>query len=101
LAEAHILALESLCNGSKTNEIYNLGNGTGFSVKEVIEVCEKVTDKQANIVYTERRPGDPAQLVASSEKIYNELGWKAKYSLEKMIETAWKWHQSHPDGYRQ
>lgn len=101
LAEAHILALESLRNESKTNEIYNLGNGTGFSVKEVIEVCEKVTGKQANIVYTERRPGDPAQLVASSEKIYKELGWKAKYSLERMIETAWKWHQSHPDGYGQ
>lgn len=101
LAEAHILALESLRNESKTNEIYNLGNGTGFSVKEVIEVCEKVTGKQANIVYTERRSGDPAQLVASSEKIYKELGWKAKYSLERMIETAWKWHQSHPDGYGQ
>ncbi|GAA3319516.1 hypothetical protein GCM10020331_026720 [Ectobacillus funiculus] len=84
LAEAHILALESLRNGSKkTNEIYNLGNGTGFSVKQVIEVCEKVTDKQASIVYTERRAGDPAQLVASSEKIYKELGWKAEYSLEK------------------
>jgi UDP-glucose 4-epimerase len=101
LAEAHILALESLRNGSKTNEIYNLGNGTGFSVKQVIEVCEKVTDKQASIVYTERRAGDPAQLVASSEKIYKELGWKAKYSLEKMIETAWNWHQAHPDGYGQ
>jgi UDP-glucose 4-epimerase len=78
-----------------------LGNGTGFSVKQVIEVCEKVTDKQASIVYTERRAGDPAQLVASSEKIYKELGWKAKYSLEKMIETAWNWHQAHPDGYGQ
>lgn len=101
LAEAHILALESLRNGSKTNEIYNLGNGTGFSVKQVIEVCEKVADKQASIVYTERRAGDPAQLVASSEKIYKELGWKAKYSLERMIETAWNWHQAHPDGYGQ
>ncbi|MEH7461602.1 UDP-glucose 4-epimerase GalE [Bacillus thuringiensis] len=99
LAEAHILALQSLQNEQKTNEIYNLGNGKGFSVKEVIETCERVTEKKANVIHTERRAGDPAQLIASSEKIYNELGWKAKYSLEEMIQTAWEWHTSHPNGY--
>lgn len=101
LAQAHILALQSLQNGTKTNEVYNLGNGKGFSVKEVVKTCEKVTKKEANIVYTERRPGDPAKLVASSQKIYEELGWKAKYSLEDMIQTAWNWHCSHPNGYEE
>ncbi|PEZ07214.1 UDP-glucose 4-epimerase GalE [Bacillus sp. AFS018417] len=99
LAEAHILALQSLQNEQKTNEVYNLGNGKGFSVKEVIETCERVTEKKANVVYTERRAGDPAQLIASSAKIYDELGWKAKYSLEEMIHTAWEWHTAHPNGY--
>ncbi|MFD3446554.1 UDP-glucose 4-epimerase GalE [Microbacteriaceae bacterium 4G12] len=99
LAEAHILALQSLQDGKKTNETYNLGNGKGFSVKEVIETCARVTEKKANIVYTDRRPGDPAQLIASSQKIYEELGWKAKYSLEDMIQTAWNWHTAHPAGY--
>ncbi|WP_034671470.1 UDP-glucose 4-epimerase GalE [Ectobacillus panaciterrae] len=100
LAQAHILALQSLQNGTKKSETYNLGNGKGFSVKEVIEMCEKVTGKKASIVHTERRTGDPAMLVASSQKIYAELGWKAQYSLEEMIETAWKWHISHPNGYK-
>ncbi|MGG0187484.1 UDP-glucose 4-epimerase GalE [Bacillus rhizoplanae] len=99
LAEAHILALQSLQNEQKTNEVYNLGNGKGFSVKEVIETCERVTGKKANVIHTERRAGDPAQLIASSAKIYDELGWKAKYSLEEMIQTAWEWHTAHPNGY--
>lgn len=99
LAEAHILALQSLQNEQKENEVYNLGNGKGFSVKEVIETCEEVTGKKANILYGERRAGDPAQLIASSQKIYEELGWETKYSLHEIIETAWKWHTSHPDGY--
>lgn len=99
LAEAHIAALQSLQTEQKENEVYNLGNGKGFSVKEVIEACEEVTGKKANILYGERRAGDPAQLIASSQKIYDELGWKAKYSLHEIIETAWKWHTSHPDGY--
>lgn len=99
LAEAHIAALQSLQTEQKENEVYNLGNGKGFSVKEVIEACEEVTGKKANILYGERRAGDPAQLIASSQKIYEELGWKAKYSLHEIIETAWKWHTSHPDGY--
>jgi UDP-glucose 4-epimerase len=78
-----------LLSGEKTNETYNLGNGKGFSVKEIIETCEKVTEKQAKIVYTERRAGDPAHLIASSQKIY-ELGWKAQFSLENIIKPVQK-----------
>ncbi|WP_088012301.1 UDP-glucose 4-epimerase GalE [Gottfriedia acidiceleris] len=99
LAQAHILALLSLQNGTKSNEVFNLGNGKGFSVKEVIETCEMVTGKKANIVLAERRAGDPAKLVASSQRIFEQLGWEAKYSLEEMIQTAWNWHRSHPNGY--
>lgn len=94
LANAHILALEALLDGTKKTATYNLGNGHGYSVKEVVEMCEKVTEKKANVVMAERRAGDPARLVASSDKIYTELGWKAEYSLEKIISTAWNWHQS-------
>lgn len=93
LASAHILALKALLKGKKTAEIYNLGNGLGYSVKEVIETCEKVTGLKANVEMTDRRPGDPARLVASSQKIYDELGWKAERNLEQIITDAWKWHQ--------
>ncbi|KYD08075.1 UDP-glucose 4-epimerase GalE [Heyndrickxia sporothermodurans] len=93
LAEAHIKALYALIDGKKQTGVYNLGNGKGYSVKEVIETCEKVTGKSANIEYANRRPGDPAHLIASSAKIYKELGWKAERNLEQIIESAWKWHQ--------
>ncbi|MEH6953927.1 UDP-glucose 4-epimerase GalE [Neobacillus drentensis] len=93
LASAHILALEALLTGKKSTEIYNLGNGLGYSVKEVIETCEKVTGVEANVEMADRRAGDPAMLVASSQKIYSELGWKAERNLEKIIADAWKWHQ--------
>ncbi|MGJ7910749.1 UDP-glucose 4-epimerase GalE [Neobacillus sp. LXY-1] len=92
LANAHILALEALMIGKKKAEVYNLGNGLGYSVKQVIETCEKVTDLKANVEITDRRPGDPARLVASSQKILNELGWRAERNLEKIISDAWKWH---------
>jgi UDP-glucose 4-epimerase len=82
LAKAHILALEALLSGKKKTAIYNLGNDLGYSVKEVIETCEKVTGRKAVIEYTDHCPGDPARLVASSEKINKELGWKAEYSLD-------------------
>jgi UDP-glucose 4-epimerase len=68
--------------------VFKLGSGLGYSVKE----CEKVTGRKAVIEYTDRRPGEPARLVASSQKIYEELGWKAEYSLEDMIVSTWKWH---------
>ena len=92
LAKAHILALDALLSGKKETATYNLGNGLGYSVKEVIETCERVTGKTANAIMADRREGDPARLVASSEKILQELGWKAQYSLEKIISSAWNWH---------
>jgi UDP-glucose 4-epimerase len=95
LARAHILALDS----SKT-DFYNLGTGGGASVREVIDCCRKVTGRKINIVEKPRRPGDPPRLVASSEKIKGELGWKPQFqSLEAIIESAWKWHQKFPRGY--
>ncbi|WP_449620849.1 UDP-glucose 4-epimerase GalE [Robertmurraya sp. Marseille-Q9965] len=93
LANAHILALNSLISKKNKKAVYNLGNGLGYSVKEVIETCEKITGKVADIILSERRAGDPARLVASSKKIHNELGWKAEKNLEEIIETAWKWHK--------
>jgi UDP-glucose 4-epimerase len=93
LAEAHILALHALLSDKKKTATYNLGNGLGYSVKEVIDMCERVTGKQATIEYTARRPGDPARLVASSENIARELGWQATRSLEDIIASAWRWHK--------
>jgi UDP-glucose 4-epimerase len=94
LAWAHIIALEALLTGKKSAEVYNLGNGLGYSVKEVIETCEKVTGVKANVLMADRRAGDPARLVASSQKIFNELGWKAERKLEQIIADAWRWHQN-------
>ena len=99
LADAHIKALEKLF---KTNEsgIYNLGNGKGFSVKEVIERAKKVTGKDFKVEIEARRSGDPSTLIASSEKAIKELGWKPKFNtLDKIIETAWNWHKDHKNGY--
>jgi UDP-glucose 4-epimerase len=101
LADAHIRAVEKL-RKDNTSATYNLGNGKGFSVKEVIECTRKVTGKEIPEEVTPRRAGDPAVLVASSEKIINELGWQPKYNtLEKIIETAWVWHKNHPNGYEE
>jgi UDP-glucose 4-epimerase len=94
LAEAHILSLEALLAGKKSAEVFNLGNGLGYSVKEVIETCEKVTGVKANVEMADRRAGDPARLVASSQKIFTELGWKAERNLEQIIADAWNWHQN-------
>jgi len=97
LAQAHILALQALERGSCT---YNLGNGQGFSVKEVIETARQVTGHPIPAVVGPRRPGDPAVLVASSERIRRELGWQPRYPhLYEIIESAWRWHKAHPDGY--
>jgi UDP-glucose 4-epimerase len=99
LAVAHILALNSLREGGGSR-IYNLGNGRGFSVKEVIRVAREVTGIKIKETIAPRREGDPAVLVASSEKIRNELNWKPRYDdLAVIIETAWRWHKNHPDGY--
>lgn len=99
LADAHIFALDKMRKDGKSN-IYNLGNGNGFSVKEVVEVARKVTGIDIKAELGERRPGDPAILVASSEKAKKELAWKPKYDdLGTIIETAWKWHKEHPNGF--
>jgi len=99
LAQAHILALGRL-EKENSSGIYNLGNGNGYSVREVIETVKKITGKKVVSVDSPRRPGDPARLVASSEKIREELGWVTKFpDLEAIVETAWEWHRNHPRGY--
>lgn len=99
LAEAHILAVKYLQNGNESN-IFNLGNGYGFTVKEVIDAARKVTGDEIPAIVTPRRAGDPAQLIASSEKAKNILGWKPQHGdIYKIIESAWKWHKAHPNGY--
>lgn len=101
LAKAHLLSLDRLMKGEPST-IYNLGNGKGFSVKEVIEVSRNVTNRQIKSEVAERRAGDPAVLIASSEKAMKELGWNPKFnSLETIIETAWNWHLNHPNGYEE
>jgi UDP-glucose 4-epimerase len=98
LAEAHLLALEHLEPGKQM--LYNLGIGRGSSVREVIRAVEEVTGKRVPVKEGPRRPGDPDVLVASSEKIQRELGWRPRYTdLRTIIETAWNWHSSHPKGY--
>ena len=80
---------------------YNLGIGRGYSVREVIRAVEEVTGKKVPVKEGPRRPGDPPVLVASSEKIEKELGWKPEYTdLRRIVETAWNWHSKHPKGYR-
>lgn len=99
LAQAHLLALDALRDGCAT-AAYNLGNGNGYSVREVVRVAERVTGRSVNAVDADRRPGDPAVLVASSAKIVSELGWKPNYpDLETIVQTAWNWHSAHPKGY--
>ena len=99
LASAHSLALERLMNGGESR-IYNLGNGTGFSVKEMIEIARKVTNHSIPAEVAPRRFGDPAVLIASSDKAVEELNWQPKFnSVETIIETAWNWHRNHPDGF--
>lgn len=99
LAEAHILAVKYLMNGGKS-DIFNLGNGVGFSVRAVIDTARKVTGHPIPAVETPRRAGDPAQLIASSAKAKEILGWKPCHdSLEEIIASAWNWHKNHPNGY--
>ena len=97
LAQAHIRALQALDDGSR---VYNLGNGEGYSVREVIETARRVTGREIPAEVGDPRPGDPATLIASSDKIRNELGWVPEYGdLEDIIGTAWEWHRRHPHGY--
>ena len=99
LADAHILAIEKLRRDNKSGT-YNLGNGNGFTVREVIDTARNVTGHHIPEELAPRRAGDPAKLVASQAKAIKELGWQPRYtSLEKIIETAWDWFQMHPNGY--
>ena len=98
LVSAHILALEAL--GERDRLIYNLGNGNGYSVREVVETARRVTGNPIPTVESPRRPGDAPRLVAAAEKISRELGWKPKYTnLTDIIASAWDWHCKHPQGY--
>ena len=99
LAQAHILAVDYLMKGGKS-DIFNLGNGVGFTVREVVETARKVTGDPIKAVISPRRAGDPARLIASSEKAKRVLGWKPEHAdLEEIIATAWNWHRNHPHGY--
>jgi UDP-glucose 4-epimerase len=98
LAAAHILALERL--DTIGTDIFNLGNGNGFSVRQVVDVVARVTGREIPVEMADRRPGDPATLVASSEKARRVLGWTpALDDLETIVASAWAWVEAHPDGY--
>lgn len=98
LVDAHILAFDKLLKGESS--IYNLGSETGYTVFEIIEAVTKVTNHPIPVEIADRRAGDPAQLIASSEKARNELGWQPKYTdINDIIRTAWKWHKENPNGY--
>ncbi|PYJ03515.1 MAG: UDP-glucose 4-epimerase GalE [Verrucomicrobia bacterium] len=95
LAQAHLLAL-----GPGRQGFFNLGNGDGYSVREVIQMCEKITGTKLQALEKPRRPGDPPRLVAAADKAKRELGWKPKFAqLEDIVRTAWEWHRKHPQGY--
>ena len=99
LAQAHVLALKHLRNGAQS-DVFNLGNGKGFSNRQVVEVARVVTGMPIKAVDAPRRPGDPAVLIASSEKAMKVLGWKPEFAdLNKIVETAWNWHKNNPNGY--
>ena len=95
LAQAHLLAMQPGKQG-----FFNLGNGDGYSVREVIKACENISGRTITALEKPRRPGDPPRLVASATRAINELGWRPKYpKLEDIVATAWRWHQRHPNGY--
>jgi UDP-glucose 4-epimerase len=98
LAEAHILAFEALVDGKSRK--YNLGNGKGYSIMEVLQTARDITGHPIPAVAGPRRAGDPAKLIADSTRIMQELGWQPEFgNLRQIIETAWQWHKSHPNGY--
>lgn len=99
LSDAHILALKRLMDGGDS-AVFNLGNGTGFSVREIIDIARKVTGHEIPAEIAPRRPGDPATLIASAEAATKALNWQPTYNtVEKIIETAWAWHKANPKGY--
>jgi len=98
LADVHLAALESLSKGIKGK--YNVGTGKGSSILEIVNLCEEVTGKTINKDFSERRKGDPAKLIADVSKIYNEIGWKARYDIKDIIKSAWEWHKNNPNGFK-
>ncbi|MGC4439542.1 UDP-glucose 4-epimerase GalE, partial [Streptococcus suis] len=99
LADAHLLAVDYLRSG-KPSTAFNLGSSTGFSNLQIVEAARRVTGAAIPMEIAERRPGDPDTLVASSQKAREVLGWKPVFDdIDKIIETAWAWHSSHPNGY--
>jgi UDP-glucose 4-epimerase len=98
LAEAHVKALEQLVREERSTT-YNLGTGTGYTVLEVIAEAKRVSGVDFTVRYEARRPGDPAAVWADCRKAERELGWKAKYGLTTILETAWRWHSTHPKGF--
>lgn len=100
LVDAHILAVNKLRSGAEST-VYNLGNGEGFSVKEVVKAARRVTKHPIPAIVCERRAGDPSKLVASSNRAKEELGWKPKFTdIEAIIESAWEWHRNNPNGFQ-
>ena len=98
MCRAHLLALAQL--ETETELVYNLGNGTGYSVREVIDTVRKVSGRDFKVTETSRRAGDPAILTADATKAKTQLGWSPQLGeLETIIETAWRWHNEHPQGY--
>jgi UDP-glucose 4-epimerase len=97
LARAHALALDGLEGGR--HRVYNLGTGDGYTVKEVVDTARRVTGREITAIEEPRRSGDPAALVAASDRIRDELGWKPEKGLDEMVGDAWTWHQAHPGGY--
>ena len=98
LASAHWLAIQATT--PHTREVFNIGTGNGQSVMQIIKACEQVTGQAIKIQITDRRPGDPPALVAEPAKLKTKLGWKPRYTdIRDTIATAWKWHQTHPQGY--
>jgi UDP-glucose 4-epimerase len=98
LCLAHLLALKKL--DKQPESIYNLGNGKGYSVRQVIDTVKKISGKNFKVIESPRRPGDPPTLVCDSAKAKQELGWQPKWTnLEKIIESAWNWHSKYPNGY--
>ena len=98
LAEAHVLALGAIVPG--VGKAWNVGTGTGSSVREVIRVCVEVSGRPISVMEGPRRPGDPPALVATGDRIRDELGWEPKYpTLRQIVETAWAWHRKNPRGY--
>ncbi len=99
LAQAHYLSLQHLLKGGDSKK-YNLGNGNGYSILELIETAKKVTGKEIPFDYVDRREGDPAKLIGTAQKVIDELGWKPEFdTLETIIQTAWEWHKNNPNGF--